>query len=192
MAESKGKAFVDFQNDVTREDVALAAREGFSSVELLKRYTTLGMGTDQGKTSNVNGLAILASLTERTIPGVGHDCLSAALHARRARRIRRPSSRQGLRPTRLTSGHAWAAEHGATFVEAGAWLRAQWFAAAGETDWLQTVVREVKGVRSSVGVCDVSTLGKIDIQGPDAGVVSRPRLHQTCSRRCRSAKCATD
>jgi heterotetrameric sarcosine oxidase alpha subunit len=170
VAASRGKSFVDFQHDVTREDVSLAAREGYRSVELLKRYTTLGMGTDQGKTSNVNGLAILASLTERTIPEVGttvfrppHTPVTLGAFAGHHRG-------KAFRPTRLTSAHAWAGEHGASFVEVGAWLRAQLFAAPGETDWLQTVVREVKAVRSGVGVCDVSTLGKIDVQGPDAGV----------------------
>ncbi len=167
--DSAGKAFVDLQHDVTDADVALAVREGFRSVELLKRYTTLGMGTDQGKTSNVNGLAILASLTERSVPEVGSTvfrppytpvALGAFVGHHRGKEFR---------PTRLTAAHAWAQERGATFVEAGQWLRAQWFAAPGENDWLQTVAREVNAVRSSVGVCDVSTLGKIDVQGPDAG-----------------------
>ena len=71
-------------------------------------------------------------------------------------------------PTRLPPSHAWASEQGAVFVETGLWLRAQWFPAPGETDWLETVDREVKAVRTAVGVCDVSTLGKIDVQGPDA------------------------
>lgn len=163
-----GKAFVDFQHDVTRDDVELAAREGFRSVEHLKRYTTLGMATDQGKTSNLNGLAIMAALTERGIAEVGTTtarppytpvAIGAFAGAHRGKHFR---------PTRLTAGHDWARERGASFVETGPWLRAQWFAAPGETDWLQTVTREVRAVRSSVGVCDVSTLGKIDIQGADA------------------------
>jgi len=166
--ESKGKTFVDFQHDVTSEDVALAAREGFLSVEHLKRYTTLGMGTDQGKTSNVNGLAILASLTARAIPEVGATVFRPPYTPVAIGAFAGHHRGKDFRPTRLTAGHRWAQERGATFVEAGQWLRAQWFTAPGETDWLQTVVREVKSVRSSVGVCDVSTLGKIDIQGPDA------------------------
>lgn len=169
VAESRGKAFVDFQHDVTREDVALAAREGFRSVELLKRYTTLGMGTDQGKTSNINGLAILAALTERTIPEVGTTVFRPPYTPVALGAFAGHHRGKDFRPTRFTSGHRWAQEHGASFVEASQWLRAQWFTAPGETDWLDTVVREVKAVRSSVGVCDVSTLGKIDIQGPDAG-----------------------
>jgi sarcosine oxidase subunit alpha len=169
VAESTTKAFVDFQNDVTRDDIALAAREGFRSVELLKRYTTLGMATDQGKTSNINGHAIMAALTERAIPEVGTTvsrppyspvAIGAFAGAHRGKHFK---------PTRRTASHGWAQERGAAFIESGQWLRAQWFAAPGESDWLTTVSREVKAVRGSVGVCDVSTLGKIDIQGPDAG-----------------------
>ncbi|MEJ0038009.1 MAG: sarcosine oxidase subunit alpha family protein [Gammaproteobacteria bacterium] len=167
--KSRGKAFVDFQHDVTAADIALAAREGFQSVELLKRYTTLGMATDQGKTSNVNGYAIMAALTRRTIPEVGTTvarppCSPVALGA-----FAGLHRGKHFKPTRLTAGHAWAQERGATFVEAGLWLRAQWFSSPTDASWLETVSREVSAVRSAVGVCDVSTLGKIDIQGPDAG-----------------------
>ena len=171
VAESRRKAFVDLQNDVTDKDVALAAREGFRSVEHLKRYTTLGMATDQGKTSNVSGLAIMAELTGRTIVQTGvtrarppHVPVAigafAGLHTGRH-----------FKPTRLTSGHGWATAQGATFVDAGPWLRAQWFARPDETDWLQSVTREVRTVRSAVGFCDVSTLGKIALMGPDVGVL---------------------
>lgn len=169
VAESRGKAFVDLQNDVTDKDVALAAQEGFRSVEHLKRYTTLGMATDQGRTSNVSGLAIMAELTGRTITQTGttrarppHVPVAigafAGLH-----------TAKHFKPIRLTAGHRWAEEQGATFVEAGQWLRAQWFTQVGETDWLQSVTREVKAVRSAVGICDVSTLGKIALMGPDVG-----------------------
>jgi sarcosine oxidase subunit alpha len=167
--DGKGKAFVDFQHDVTDNDIALAAREGFRSVELLKRYTTLGMATDQGRTSNVNGHAIMAALTERAIPDVGTTVFRPPYTPIALGAFAGHHRGKHFRPTRLTAGHRWAAEQGATFVEAGPWLRAQWFARAGETEWLQTVSREVKATRSSVGVCDVSTLGKIDIRGPDAG-----------------------
>jgi len=168
VVKSRSKSFVDFQNDVTSEDVELAAREGYRSVELLKRYTTLGMATDQGKTSNVNGLAIMAALTERSIPQVGATTFRPpytpiAIAAMSGAHRGKHSS-----PTRYTAGHAWAVERGASFVTAGDWLRAQWFATPGETNWLDTVTREVKTVRSAVGVCDVSTLGKIDVQGSDA------------------------
>jgi sarcosine oxidase subunit alpha len=169
VAESKGKAFVDFQNDVTRDDVALAAREGFQSVELTKRYTTLGMGTDQGKTSNINGHAILAALTGRSIPDVGTTVFRPPYTPVALGALAGPHRGKHFRPTRLPPSHRWAQERGASFVEVGEWLRAQWFPQPGETDWLQSVVREVRHVREHVGVCDVSTLGKIDIQGSDAG-----------------------
>lgn len=168
-ASAKGKAFVDFQLDVTREDVELAAREGFRSVELLKRYTTLGMGTDQGKTSNVNGLAILAAATGRSIPEVGSTVFRPPYTPVAIGAFAGAHRGKHFKPTRLTAGHAWAAEQGASFVEVGAWLRAQWFTRSGESDWLDSVTREVIAVRTGVGVVDVSTLGKIDIQGRDAG-----------------------
>jgi heterotetrameric sarcosine oxidase alpha subunit len=165
----RGKAFVDLQNDVTYDDIALSAREGFRSVEHLKRYTTLGMATDQGKTSNVVGLAILAEITRRSISETG---------ATRARPPSQPvaigafagsHTARNFKPTRRTAGHRWAASNGASFVETGQWLRAQWFTQPGEIDWLQSVNREVLAVRSSVGICDVSTLGKIALMGPDVG-----------------------
>lgn len=168
VGESTQKAFVDFQHDVTRDDIALAAREGFHSVEHLKRYTTLGMGTDQGKTSNVNGLAILAALTKKAVADIGTTAFRPPYTPVTLGALAGSHRGKHFRPVRLTAGHEWAKEQGATFVEAGSWLRAQWFGATGESDWLQTVSREVKAVRSSVGVCDVSTLGKIDIQGSDA------------------------
>jgi heterotetrameric sarcosine oxidase alpha subunit len=170
-AHSSSKAFVDFQNDVTREDVALAAREGFRSVELLKRYTTLGMATDQGKTSSVNGHAIMAALTERAIPELGTTTFRPPYTPVALAAFAGTHRGKHSHPTRYTAGHAWAVERGASFVEAGDWLRAQWFAAPGEGNWLETVTREVKAVRASVGVCDVSTLGKIDIQGSDAAIL---------------------
>lgn len=169
VAASKTKAFVDFQNDVTREDVVLAAQEGYRSVELLKRYTTLGMATDQGKTSNINGHAIMAALTERSIPEVGTTVSRPPYTPVALGALAGHHRGKEFRPTRLTASHQWAQENGATFVETGQWMRAQWFSAPGENDWLTTVSREVKVVRSAAGVCDVSTLGKIDVRGPDAG-----------------------
>jgi len=170
MGTSPGKAFVDFQHDVTQEDIALAAREGFESAEHLKRYTTLGMGTEQGKTGQVNGLALLASLTGRSITEVGTTTFRPPFAPVALGALAGHARGKHFRPTRLTPSHDWAQEHGATFMEAGEWLRAQWFARPGEKDWLETVKREVGVVRSCVGVCDVSTLGKVDIQGPDAAL----------------------
>lgn len=169
VAESRGKAFVDMQHDVTRDDIGLAAREGYRSVELLKRYTTLGMATDQGKTSNVNGHAIMAALTERSIPDVGTTVARPPYTPVAIGAFAGHHRGKDFKPVRLTAGHAWAQERGAVFVEVGQWLRAQWFPQPGESDWLTSVKREVTAVRGGVGVCDVSTLGKIDVQGPDAG-----------------------
>ena len=166
--DSHGKAFVDLNNDVTADDVELAAREGFRSVEHLKRYTTLGMGTDQGRTSNVNGLAIMAEILDQPIATSGVVLARPPAMPIPIGAFAGPHRDEHFRPERHTPSHAWAAERGAVFVEAGEWKRAQWYPLPGETDWLQSVVREAKAVRSAVGVCDVSTFGKIDVQGPDA------------------------
>jgi len=167
---SRAKAFVDFQNDVTTKDITLANQEGFRSVEHLKRYTTLGMATDQGKVSNVTGLAILAEASGRAIPEVGTTTYRPPYVPVSFGAIAGHHRGKDFRPTRLAPSHAWAAEQGAEFVEAGQWLRAQYYPRAGEKDWLETVNREVTATRASVGVCDVSTLGKIEIEGADAAI----------------------
>jgi methylglutamate dehydrogenase subunit C len=165
----KTKAFVDFQNDVTDTDIRLAAQEGFVSIEHLKRYTTLGMATDQGKTSQLNGHALLAAATRRSIAETG-TILSRSPYSPVAIGAFAGHHRdEDFRPERRTASHQWAIEQGATFVDAGLWKRAQWFARTGERDWLETVNREVTMTRNGVGICDVSTLGKIDVHGPDAG-----------------------
>ncbi|MGB0958587.1 MAG: sarcosine oxidase subunit alpha, partial [Litorivicinus sp.] len=163
-----GRAWVDQQNDVTVKDVKLSHQEGFISVEHLKRYTTLGMATDQGKTSNLLGLAVMAEMTGKSIADTGTTMFRppytpVAMGAWAGR-----SRDTDFKPTRLTPSHHWAVEQNATFVEVGNWLRAQWFTRAGETHWRQSVDREVLNVRKNVGVCDVTTLGKIDVQGADA------------------------
>ncbi len=163
-----GRAWIDLQNDVTVKDIKLAHKEGYRSVEHLKRYTTLGMATDQGKTANVLALAVMAEQTGHSIRETGttifrppYSPVAIGAFAGRARG-------RDFRPCRLTPSHNWAAVQGATFVEAGAWLRAQMFPRACENHWRQTVDREVSQTRKSVGICDVTTLGKIDIQGRDA------------------------
>ncbi|MEC7304807.1 MAG: sarcosine oxidase subunit alpha family protein [Pseudomonadota bacterium] len=165
----KKRAWLDQQNDVTVKDVKLAHQENFRAVEHLKRYTTLGMAGDQGRTSNVLGLAIMAELTGKSIAETGTTIYRPPYTPTPIAAFAGRSVGPDFRPTRLTPSHHWAAEQGATFVEAGAWLRAQWFPREGETHWRESVDREVLATRASVGVCDVSTLGKIDIQGSDAG-----------------------
>jgi sarcosine oxidase subunit alpha len=162
------RAWVDFQNDVTVKDVKLAHQEGFRSVEHLKRYTTLGMATDQGKTSNVTGLAVMAELTGKSIPETGTTIFRPPYVPVAMGTLAGRSVGKEFHPTRLTPSHHWATEQGAEFVEVGNWLRAQYFPRKGETHWRQTVDREVVATRASVGVCDVTTLGKIDVQGTDA------------------------
>jgi len=165
------KAFVDFQNDVTTDDVTLAAREGFRSVEHAKRYTTMGMGTDQGKTANVNGLAVLADATGRSIPGAGTTVFRPPFTPVTIGAVAAEHVGKHFRPTRRTPLHDWAAKTGASFVEVGPWLRAEWYARPGEKGWRDCVDREALAVRSAVGVCDVSTLGKIEVVGRDAALL---------------------
>jgi glycine cleavage system aminomethyltransferase T/NADPH-dependent 2,4-dienoyl-CoA reductase/sulfur reductase-like enzyme len=161
-----GKAFVDLQHDVTADDVRLAHREGFVSVEHLKRYTTLGMATDQGKTSNVPGLAIMAEASGKPIPEVGTTRFRAPFSPVSIGAI--AAERLGdLRPDRLTPMHDWHVEQGAKMYPAGLWHRPAIYGAPGETVE-QAYIRETKATRSAAGIVDVSTLGKIMVQGPDA------------------------
>ncbi|WP_127089192.1 sarcosine oxidase subunit alpha family protein [Aquabacter cavernae] len=166
---SRGPAFVDLQNDVTAKDITIAHTEGFRAVELLKRYTTLGMATDQGRTSNVTGLAMMAVLTGQDVGATGTTLFRPPYTPVALGAIAGHHRGKDFRATRPTPTHDWARAQGAVFVEAGLWLRAQYFPRPGETDWLETVNREVTATRTGVGLIDVSTFGKIDIQGPDAG-----------------------
>jgi sarcosine oxidase subunit alpha len=171
VSQRRKKAFVDFQHDVTDKDIELAAHEGFQSIEHLKRYTTLGMATDQGKTSQVNGHALLAAATGKSIAEAG-TILSRPPFLPISIGVLAGHHRDGhFRPVRRTAGHDWAIEQNATFVDVGLWKRAQWFSRTGEKSWLETVNREVSATRNGVGICDVSTLGKIDVHGPDAGIL---------------------
>ncbi len=166
--QGRGRAWVDLQNDVTIKDIKLAHQEGYRSVEHLKRYTTLGMATDQGKTANVLGLAVMAEQVGASIEETGTTIFRPPFTPVSIGALAGRSRGKDFRPYRLTASHQWAERQGAQFVETGMWLRAQWFAKPGETNWRQSVDREVLATRNSVGVCDVSTLGKIDIQGRDA------------------------
>ncbi|HEX2256156.1 MAG TPA: sarcosine oxidase subunit alpha family protein [Afifellaceae bacterium] len=161
------KHFVDLQNDTTAADIGLAVREGFGSVEHMKRYTLAGFGTDQGKTSNVNALAILAQATGRPIAEVGTTTFRppytpvtfAAMGGRDRGAL--------FEPARLTAMHDRHAAHGAVFEDVGQWKRPWYYPRPGE-EMDAAVARECRAVRQGVGVLDASTLGKIDIQGPDA------------------------
>lgn len=162
-----GKRFVDHQDDVTASDVKLAHREGFISVEHLKRYTTLGMGTDQGKTSNLNGLAIMASLTGKTIPETGTTTFRPPYTPVSIGLLGGPEIGKHFAPLRRTAMDSWHEEQGCEWIDAGLWRRPRYYPKAGEGIF-EAYVRETKETRGGVGVCDVTTLGKIDIQGPDA------------------------
>ncbi|SHH55804.1 sarcosine oxidase subunit alpha family protein [Marivita hallyeonensis] len=166
--KSAKRAWVDQQNDVTAKDIKLAHQENFRSVEHLKRYTTLGMATDQGKTSNVAGLAIMAEVAGKAIPEVGTTMFRPPYAPTAMGVFAGRAWGKDVRPTRLTPSHKWAEEQGAVFTESGLWLRAQWYPKAGETHWRESCDREVLQTRKSVGVCDVTSLGKIDVQGADA------------------------
>jgi len=162
-----GKHFVDLQNDSTAADLKLALREGYRSIEHVKRFTTTGMATDQGKTSNVNAIGIVAEQVGRSLPEVGvttfrppYTPVSFGIFAGR-------DVDDLLDPIRRTPMHAWHEDHGALFEDVGQWRRAWYYPKDGE-DLHAAVNREVKAVRQSLGILDASTLGKIDIQGPDA------------------------
>ena len=168
VAGARGKAFVDMQNDVTSSDIDLAWREGFSSPEHIKRYTTMGMGTDQGRTGNMNGLAQIAQASKKPIESVGNMSGRPPYVPVRLGVLAGGHRGRHFRPVRQTSANGLAKEMGARFVPAGQWERPQYYARPGETDWLDSVSREAVATRKSVGICDVSTLGKIDVQGEDA------------------------
>jgi sarcosine oxidase, subunit alpha len=162
-----GKHFVDYQNDVTAADVLLASREGYRSVEHLKRYTTTGMGTDQGKTSNVNALAILAASLGQEIPAVGTTTFRPPYTPATIGAFSGYDQGDLVEPIRRTPMHSWHESVGALFENVGQWRRAWYYPRPGET-MRDAVNREAKAARTSVGIVDASTLGKIDIQGPDA------------------------
>jgi sarcosine oxidase subunit alpha len=162
-----GKHFVDLQNDVTAADLKLALREGYRSVEHVKRYTTTGMGTDQGKTGNVNAIGIIAETQERPIPEVGVTTFRPPYTAVTFGVFAGRDVDDLLDATRRTPIHAWHQRNGAVFEDVGQWKRPWYYPQEGES-MDDAVNREVKAVRSSLGVVDATTLGKIDIQGKDA------------------------
>ena len=163
----KLKSFVDLQHDVTTEDIRLAHREGYVSVEHLKRYTTLGMAIDQGKMGNVIGLALMAEALGKEIPEVGTTTFRPPYIPVSIGALRGRSVDHHFRPLRRTALHRWNLAHGATMTMAGLWHRPWYFAREGET-LANAYEREAATVRRTVGLCDVTSLGKIAIQGPDA------------------------
>ncbi|MDE3027109.1 MAG: sarcosine oxidase subunit alpha family protein [Paracoccaceae bacterium] len=165
----KGRAWLDFANDVTAKDVRLAAQENFASVEHMKRYTTQGMAPDQGKNSNVGALAVLADATGRGIPETGTTTFRPPYVPVSIAAMGAGGRAEGFAPQRFTTSHAASVERGAPMIEAGLWYRPSYFPRPGEKSWRQSCDREVGYVRNAVGVCDVSTLGKIDLQGADVG-----------------------
>ena len=168
--EAKGRAWLDFQNDVTVKDVKQAHRENFRSVEHMKRYTTLGMATDQGKTSNMGALAIMAEMTGAAISEVGTTTFRPPYTPVPIAAMGAHAAGKGFAPERLTTSHSFSSERGAVQMEAGLWYRPSYYPQPGDVHWREACDREVGYVRQAVGVCDVSTLGKIDVQGPDAAV----------------------
>ena len=166
-ARPRDKAFIDFQHDVSTADVELAQREGYVSVEHLKRYTTLGMGTDQGKTSNINGLSLMAQARSLDVAQAGTTTFRppytpVALGVLAGRNVR-----EHFQPERRTAMHDWHWAQGGVRLEAGLWLRPLWYRTHG-ANLSEAYKVEMDFVRDSVGIADTSTLGKIDVQGPDA------------------------
>lgn len=187
VGHGSAKHFVDFQNDVTAADVLLASREGYQSVEHLKRYTTTGMGTDQGKTSNVNALAILAKSLAAPIPQVGTTTFRPPYTPVTFGTLAGRDVGALADPARVTPMHRWHVENGAVFEDVGQWKRPWYFTRSGET-LEEAVRRECRAVRSAVGVLDASTLGKIDIQGPDAATLLN-RMYTNAWSKLETGRC---
>ena len=164
----RSKAWLDYQNDVKVSDVRLAAQEGFESVEHTKRYTTLGMATDQGKLSNINGLAILADALGAPIPQVGTTTFRPPWTPVTIGALAGEARGDLFQPLRRTPLHDWHAAHGAHWEPVGHWRRPYCYLRDGETPE-QAVQREVLATRGGLGLLDASTLGKIVVRGPDAG-----------------------
>jgi sarcosine oxidase subunit alpha len=168
--QARGKAFVDFQNDATAADIALAKAENFQSVEHLKRYTTLGMAPDQGKTSNVNALAIMAELTGRSVQDTGTTRFRPPFTPTAIAAFGGASRGELFRPKRHLVLHDHHQALGAVFEDYGNWQRPAYYLRSNETPH-RAEQREALCVRQNVGIFDSSTLGKIEVVGPDAGLL---------------------
>ena len=167
---ARGKAFVDLQDDVTADDMRQAHREGYTHIEHAKRYTTHTMGTDQGKSGGLVGAAVLAAARGERVQDVGLPTFRPFTAPVTWGAVAGPHVGKHFAPTRLTPLHDWHVRHGAELMEAGHWLRPAYYPSPVDADAWASVLREARAVRRGVGVCDVSTLGKIDVQGRDAGV----------------------
>jgi len=163
----KYKRCVDFQNDVYVSDIELALREGFRSIEHVKRYTTLGMATDQGRTSNLNGMQLVSSIEKKIIPEVGHTTFRPPYTPVTIGAIVGREVGKYYRPTRKSPMHVWHENNNAVFVDAGLWLRPRYYKQDENETLSEAAKREANNVRKNVGICDVTSLGKIDIKGPD-------------------------
>ncbi|MCF6273986.1 MAG: sarcosine oxidase subunit alpha family protein [Rhodobacteraceae bacterium] len=163
----RSKTWLDFQNDVKLTDIQLAAREGYESVEHAKRYTTIGMATDQGKLSNINGLAVLAAALDADIPAVGTTTFRPPYTPVSLGAIAGEAAGKLFKPTRKTAIDGWHESHGAIFEPVADWRRPYAYPAKGESVQA-AITREIVATRSAVGLFDASTLGKIMVTGPDA------------------------
>ncbi len=163
----RAKMWLDYQNDVKVADVQLAAQEGYESVEHTKRYTTLGMATDQGKLSNINGLAVLSDALGQPIPATGTTTFRPPYTPISMGAIAGEARGEIFQPIRRTPMHDWHAENGAAWEPVGHWRRPYCYPRAGESKH-DAVMREVTNARTNLGVLDASTLGKILVKGPDA------------------------
>jgi sarcosine oxidase subunit alpha len=161
------KQFVDQQNDVTAAGIELATREGFESIEHVKRYTGLGFGTDQGKLGNINGMAVAARCLGQSIPDTGTTVFRPNYTPITFGAIAGRHCGEFFDPRRYTALHAWHVARGANFEEVGQWMR-PWYFPRGNETMHEAVQRECRAVREAVGILDASTLGKIEIQGKDA------------------------
>ncbi|MEL0624323.1 sarcosine oxidase subunit alpha [Marinomonas arenicola] len=161
------KQFVDYQNDVTAAGIEIACREGYESIEHVKRYTAMGFGTDQGKLGNINGMAITAAALNKTIPETGTTIYRPNYTPVTFAAIAGRNCGQLFDPARFTAMHKWHLQQGAVFEDVGQWKRPWYYPKANET-MEEAVNRECLAVRESVGILDATTLGKIDIQGKDA------------------------
>ena len=184
----RNRAWVDFQNDVKVSDIRLAAQEGYRSVEHLKRYTTLGMATDQGKLSNINGLGVLAGHLGVSMGEVGTTTFRPPYVPVTLGAIAGEARGPLFMPTRKTPMDGWHEQHGAYWEPVGSWRRPYCYLRSGE-EIADAVNRETLRVRTSVGILDASTLGKIVVQGPDSGrlldMVYTNRISALGAGRCR-------